>query len=95
MTLEHRQLRWIGLLLGGVSMVALSHDDTVGARYVDPDGINVSDCRNTTNPAAASSTRSRRPSPGNTVKVAAGIYDMSGVDARELPVWRQACAGRL
>ena len=34
----------------------------------------------TTIPVAASSTRSAAREPGNTVKVAAGIYDMSGVD---------------
>lgn len=78
MTLVHRSLPWTGLLLAGVAMA--SHDDTLGARFVDPDGVNAADCLEHHEPCRSIQYALARAEPGNTVKVAAGIYDMSGVE---------------
>ncbi len=59
---------------------ASSHDDTRGARFVDPDGVNASDCLEHHEPCRSIQYALGIAEPGNTVKVAAGIYDMSGVE---------------
>lgn len=59
---------------------ASSHDDTRGARFVDPDGVNASNCLEHHEPCRSIQYALDIAEPGNTVKVAAGIYDMSGVD---------------
>lgn len=80
MTLLRRTLPWTGLLLAGVTMISSSHDDTLGARFVDPDGVNASDCLEHHEPCRSIQYALGQAVPGNTVKVATGIYDMSGVE---------------
>ena len=80
MTRLRRFLPWTGLLLAGVTMVSSSHDDTLGARFVGPDGVNASDCLEHHDPCRSIQYALVQARPGNTVKVAAGIYDMSGVE---------------
>lgn len=80
MTLMRRTLPWTGLLFAGVTMISSSHDDTLGARFVDPDGVNASDCLEHHEPCRSIQYALTQAEPGNTVKVAAGIYDMSGVE---------------
>ncbi len=73
-----------GLSLAGVLLVGLQasshHDDTLGARFVGPDGVNVSDCLTHHDPCRSIQYALAAAEAGNTVKVAAGIYDLSGVD---------------
>jgi choice-of-anchor B domain-containing protein len=57
-----------------------SHDDSIGARYVDMQGVNAADCQEHHEPCRSIQYALARAEPGNTVKVAAGIYDLSGVD---------------
>ena len=73
-------LPWAGLLLSGVTFISSSHDDTIGARFVDPDGVNASDCLEHHDPCRSIQYALAQAVPGNTVKVATGIYDMSGVE---------------
>lgn len=80
MTLMRGTLPWTGLLLAGVTMISSSHDDTLGARFVDPDGANASDCLEHHEPCRSIQYALAQAEPGNTVKVATGIYDMSGVE---------------
>jgi choice-of-anchor B domain-containing protein len=75
-----RYLPWTGLLLVGVTMISSSHDDTQGARFVDPDGANASDCLEHHEPCRSIQYALAQAVPGNTIKVATGIYDMSGVE---------------
>lgn len=67
-----------GILL--IGLPAASHDDTLGARFVDPDGANASDCLELHEPCRSIQFALAAARAGNIVKVAAGIYDMSGVD---------------
>jgi len=77
-TLGCRDLAWIGLLFAGAALA--SHDDTLGARFVGADGINASSCLEHHVPCRSIQYALAQAEPGNTVKVAAGIYDMSGVE---------------
>src|SRR3970282_865306 len=59
---------------------ARAHDEDYGARFVHTDGINGSDCLDQDAPCRSIQYAVAQAEPGNTVKVAAGIYDMSGVE---------------
>ena len=77
-------MRTIRYALGTVALalattVFASHDDELGARFVQPDGANVTDCLDHDVPCRSIQFALAQAEPGNTVKVAAGIYDMSGV----------------
>jgi len=69
----------LGLLLLGLP-AASPHDDSLGARFVDTAGANASDCLEHHEPCRTLQYALAQAGPGNTVKVSAGIYDMSGVD---------------
>jgi choice-of-anchor B domain-containing protein len=69
--------------VAGLAVLALpasSHDDTLGARFVDPDGANASDCLEHHDPCRSLQYALEVAEPGNTIKVAEGIYDVGGVD---------------
>jgi hypothetical protein len=69
--------------LGGLVLLALpaaSHDDTRGARFVDPDGANASDCLEHHEPCRSIQYALDVALPGNTIKVSEGVYDVTGVD---------------
>jgi choice-of-anchor B domain-containing protein len=72
------------LFIGAAAMAATtalaSHDDELGARFVQPTGANATDCLDHDLPCQSIQYALAQAEPGNTVKVAAGIYDMSGVD---------------
>jgi choice-of-anchor B domain-containing protein len=72
------------LLLGAAALATTpalaAHDDEIGARYVETTGTNASDCLDHDVPCRSIQYALAQAEPGNTVKVAAGIYDMSGVD---------------
>jgi choice-of-anchor B domain-containing protein len=59
---------------------ASSHDDTIGARYVDGGGINAEDCLDHHDPCRSLQYALARAEPGNTIKVSAGIYFVGGMD---------------
>ncbi len=70
-------------LLGGLLILALpaaSHDDTRGARFVDPEGANASDCLEHHEPCRSIQYALEVALPGNTIKVSEGVYDVSGID---------------
>jgi hypothetical protein len=62
-----RTLPWTGLLLVGVTMISSSHDDTQGARFVDPDGANASDCLEHHEPCRSIQYALAQAVPGNTI----------------------------
>jgi choice-of-anchor B domain-containing protein len=78
-------MRTIRHALGAVALAVAaaafaSHDDELGARYVETSGANATDCLDHDVPCRSIQYGLAQAEPGNTVKVAAGIYDMSGVD---------------
>ena len=78
-----RLLPALASVLVGLVVFALpvsSHDDTLGARFVDPDGENLADCLEHHDPCQSIQYALAMARPGNTIKVAEGIYDVSGVD---------------
>ena len=63
------------------SSVALaSHDDELGARFVQLVGEDATDCLDHDTPCESIQYALAQAEPGNTVKVAAGIYDLTGVE---------------
>src|SRR5215213_8600362 len=73
------RLLGVALLCASAASFA-SHDDTAGARFVQTDGANVSDCLDHHAPCQSIQFALSRAQAGNTVKAAKGIYDMTGVD---------------
>lgn len=69
----------LGLLAAGQAAMA-SHDDSIGARYVDGGGINAGECLDHHEPCRSLRYALAQAEPGNTVKVAAGIYYVGAVD---------------
>ena len=62
-------------VFAGLVVLALpvsSHDDTLGARFVDPDGANVADCLEHHDPCQSIQYALEMARPGNTIKVAEG-----------------------
>jgi choice-of-anchor B domain-containing protein len=76
MKLPKCALPLLGLLLVSVSS---SHDDTIGARFVQTDGANATDCLDHDVPCQSIQFALERAQRGDTVKVAAGIYDVSNL----------------
>jgi len=73
----------VGAIVAGVVLLIApvsSHDDTRGARYVGPDGANATDCLEHHDPCLSIQYALEQAGPGNTVKVAEGIYDVTGID---------------
>jgi choice-of-anchor B domain-containing protein len=57
-----------------------SHDEELGARFVHGDGNDASNCLDHDVPCGSIQFALSQAEAGNTVRVAEGIYDMSGVD---------------
>jgi choice-of-anchor B domain-containing protein len=57
-----------------------SHDETIGARFVDVRGADVGLCLDHGAPCASLQYALKAAQPGNTVKVGAGIFDLRNVD---------------
>jgi choice-of-anchor B domain-containing protein len=69
--------------LGGLVLLALpaaSHDDTRGARFVDAEGANASDCLEHHEPCRSIEYALDVALPGNTIKVSEGVYDVTGIE---------------
>jgi choice-of-anchor B domain-containing protein len=67
-------------LLGLAGSAAANHDESVGARFVQPGGVDAGDCLDHHAPCVSIQYALAQAEPGNTVKVGAGIFDLSGVD---------------
>ena len=66
------------LALAGSALA--SHDESVGARFVQPGGVDAGDCLEHHAPCVSIQYALTQAEPGNTVKVGAGIFDLAGVD---------------
>jgi choice-of-anchor B domain-containing protein len=67
-------------LLAVAGSAAANHDESVGARFVQPGGIDAGNCLDHHAPCVSMQYALAQAEPGNTVKVGAGIFDLSGVD---------------
>src|SRR5262245_2196537 len=67
-------------LLAVAGSAAANHDESVGARFVQPGGVDAGNCLDHHAPCVSMQYALAQAEPGNTVKVGAGIFDLSGVD---------------
>jgi choice-of-anchor B domain-containing protein len=73
------------LALGSALVLCLtgadaSHDESVGARFVQPGGIDAGDCLDHHDACVSIRYALTQAEPGNTLKVGAGIHDLTGID---------------
>jgi choice-of-anchor B domain-containing protein len=68
----------VPLTLSGIAAQA-SHDESVGARFVQPGGIDAGTCLDHHDSCVSIHYALRQAEPGNTIKVGAGVYDMTGI----------------
>jgi choice-of-anchor B domain-containing protein len=57
-----------------------SHDESIGARFVQPGGVDVGNCLDHDAPCVSIRYALAQAEPGNTVKVGAGVFDLSDLD---------------
>jgi choice-of-anchor B domain-containing protein len=88
-----RTIAKCALLVLVAAAARASHDDSVGARFVDGDGTNVSHCLDHDQPCATIQYALQQAEAGNTVKVAAGIYDAWDLDPDQLFFGGKRAAG--
>jgi choice-of-anchor B domain-containing protein len=67
-------------LLALAGSAAANHDESVGARFVQPGGVDAGNCLDHHAPCVSIQYALAQAEPGNTVKVGAGIFDLTGVD---------------
>ncbi|HVJ30016.1 MAG TPA: choice-of-anchor B family protein, partial [Gammaproteobacteria bacterium] len=72
--------RGLILALLAIAGSASAHDESVGARFVQPGGVDAGSCLDHHAPCVSMQYALAQAEPGNTVKVGAGIFDLSGVD---------------
>jgi choice-of-anchor B domain-containing protein len=77
-----RTARILTVVLAAVGAYAAyaSHDESVGARFVLPGGSDAGDCLDHHAPCVSIPYALAQAGPGNTVKVGAGVFDLTGVD---------------
>ncbi|RPI61913.1 MAG: choice-of-anchor B family protein, partial [Lysobacterales bacterium] len=76
----HRARALSLVLLALTSSAAASHDESIGARFVELRGADAGNCLDHHAPCVSIQYALAQAEPGNTVKVGAGIFDLSGVD---------------
>jgi choice-of-anchor B domain-containing protein len=71
----------LGVVLICIAPLAeASHDESVGARFVQPGGVDAGNCLDHHAPCVSIRYALAQAEPGNTVKVGTGIFDLSGID---------------
>jgi choice-of-anchor B domain-containing protein len=69
------------------------HPDAMGTRYVAQSGTDTGDCDNNHHPCQTLRYALSRVDPGNAIKLAAGSYDLSGVDVERLLIGKEGVRG--
>src|SRR5262245_11314629 len=67
-------------LLAVAGSAAANHDESVGARFVQPGGVDAGSCLDHHAPCVSIQYALAQAEPGNTLKVGAGVFDLTGVD---------------
>jgi choice-of-anchor B domain-containing protein len=73
--------------------VALAHDDVLGTRFVAPDGSDTTDCNNNHHPCRTLQYALTQVGPGEAIKLAAGSYDVSGMDVENVLLGKEGVRG--
>jgi hypothetical protein len=83
------------LLLAALLPVASvhGHDDVIGTRFVAPEGEDLGICDNNHHPCQTLQYALSKVGPGDAIKLAAGSYDLSGVDIERLALGKEGVRG--
>jgi choice-of-anchor B domain-containing protein len=74
--------------------IVYSHPDALGTRFVSPaTGTDDTDCNNNHRPCKTLVYALTQVQPGNAIKLAAGSYDVSGIDVENLLVGKEGVRG--
>jgi len=79
-----------GLLPAGI---VSSHDDVIGTRFVAPAGEDAGDCDDNHHPCRTLHYALTQVGPGDAIKLAAGNYDLAGVDIERLALGKEGVRG--
>jgi choice-of-anchor B domain-containing protein len=69
------------------------HDDVMGTRFVAPTGHDEGECDNNHHPCATLTYALSKVDPGDAIKLAAGSYDVSGIDVENLLLGKEGVRG--
>ena len=70
-----------------------SHDDVIGTRFVAPEGQDEGDCDINHRPCRTLGYALTKVDPGDAIKLAAGSYDVSGIDVENLLLGKEGVRG--
>ena len=73
--------------------IASSHDDVIGTRFVAPAGEDAGDCDDNHHPCRTLPYALTQVGPGDAIKLAAGTYDLAGVDIERLALGKEGVRG--
>ena len=69
------------------------HDDVIGTRFVAPAGLDAGECDDSHEPCRTLQYALRQVDPGDAIKLAAGTYDLAGVDIERLALGKEGVRG--
>src|SRR6187399_3675351 len=74
--------------------IGYSHPDALGTRFVSPTtGTDTGDCDDNHHPCRTLTYALTQVAPGNAIKLAAGTYDVSGIDVENLLLGKEGVRG--
>ena len=89
---------WFRLALAAAVLlpaaIVYSHPDALGTRFVSPaTGTDTGDCNDNHHPCRTLLYALTQVQPGNAIKLAAGSYDVSGIDVENLLIGKEGVRG--
>lgn len=75
------------------SPMVRGHDDMVGTRFVAPSGVDTGDCDENHHPCKTLHYALTKVDPGDAIKLAAGSYDVAGIDVENLLLGKEGVRG--
>src|SRR5687767_3644721 len=88
-----KNVRTLSALLLAVSAITLAHDDVLGTRFVAPTGSDTTNCNNNHRPCRTLQYALTQVGPGEAIKLAAGRYDVSGIDVENVLLGKEGVRG--
>jgi choice-of-anchor B domain-containing protein len=88
-----KNVRIFSAVLLAISAVALAHDDVLGTRFVAATGSDTTNCNNNHRPCRTLNYALTQVGPGEAIKLAAGIYDVSGIDVENVLLGKEGVRG--